>query len=142
GYDPRYGYGPPGSGPYGHPHAPASGDETMWAMLTYLGNIVLGFLAPLVIYFIKKNESPLIRFHAAQTLNHMITFWIHFAAILLITVPIAIALDNWLIFALPLFPFAIAEAIQQWVFIILGAIKAAKGEFYRFPTIVCYRMIR
>jgi uncharacterized Tic20 family protein len=142
GYDPRYGYGPPGSGPYGYPNAPASSDETMWAMMNYIGTVVVGFLAPLVIYLVKKNESQLVRFHAAQMLNHMLTFWIHLLTVLIITVPIAVLLDNPLVFAIPLIAFALVEAVQQWVFMILGAIKSAKGEFYRFPTVVCYRMIR
>lgn len=141
-YDPRYGYGPPGVPPGPHPHAPASSDENTWAMMTYIGMLLVGFVAPLVIYFVKKNESALCRFHAAQALNHSITFLIHLFVLLAFTAPLAILFENVFIFAIPMILFMIAEVIQQWVFLILGTLRAAKGQFYEFPMVVCFKMIR
>ena len=75
GHDPRWGYGPPGA-PYGTP-ARSQGDETTWAIFAYIGMALVGFIAPLIIYCVKKSTSPFIRFHAAQALNHQITLLIH-----------------------------------------------------------------
>ena len=138
GYDPAWGYGPPGV-PYGPPQP--QGEETTWAIFSYVGMAVVGFLAPLIIYFVKKNTSPLARFHAAQAMNFQITLLIHLVAVAAIAVPLAITLDTPAIFALLAIPY-LELLIGQWVFIILGAIKAGKGQYFRFPVFFCFRMIR
>jgi len=42
-------------------------------MLSHLGGIVLGFLAPLIIMLTKGNESPYTKRHAVEALNFQIT---------------------------------------------------------------------
>ncbi|MFD0691339.1 DUF4870 domain-containing protein [Actinomadura fibrosa] len=138
-YDPSFGYGPPGV-PQGPPGMVQEQDKT-WAIFTYVGMAVVGFLAPLIIYFVKKNESGFIRFHAAQALNFQITLLIHLLAVAAVCVPVAIAADS----PAPLIPLAVPYlelVIGQWVFLILGAVKAGKAQYYRFPTFFCFRMIR
>jgi uncharacterized Tic20 family protein len=110
-------------------------------MMTYLGTIFLSFIAPLVIYFVKRRESAFVRFHAAQSLNYMLTILIHLVAVLVVVVPPAILLDAPALLAL-LIPLYLIDGLGQWVFLILGAVKAGKGEYYRFPTFFCFRMIR
>ena len=139
GYDPRYGYGPPG-GPYGAPNGPASSEETTWAMMSYLGMILVSFIAPLVVYFAKR-QSPFVRFHAAQALNYILTVLIHVVVVLLVCVPLAVVLDHPAPLVL-LIPVYLVDGLGQWVFLILGALKAGKGQMYRFPTFFCFRMIR
>lgn len=138
-YDPRWGYGPPGV-PYGPPQ-PAPGEETTWAIFAYLGNVLIGFLPALIIYLVKKNTSAFTRFHAAQSMNYQLTMLIHILVVVAICVPPAIALDMPAFFALLAVPY-LELLIGGWVFIILGAVKAGKGQYYRFPTFFCFRMIR
>ncbi|MEV3922082.1 DUF4870 domain-containing protein [Actinomadura coerulea] len=138
-YDPRYGYGPPGV-PYG-PGPQNPGEETTWAIFAYVGNILIGFLPPLVIYLVKKNTSPFTRFHAAQSMNYQLTMLIHLVAVAAVCVPPAILLEAPAFLALFLLPY-LELLIGGWVFLILGAVKAGKGQYYRFPTFFCYRMIR
>ncbi|MFD0541480.1 DUF4870 domain-containing protein [Actinomadura luteofluorescens] len=137
-YDPRYGYGPPGVpyGPGAHP-----GEETTWAIFAYVGNLLIGFLPPLVIYLVKKNTSPFTRFHAAQSMNYQLTMLIHLVAVAAVCVPPAIALEEPAFLALFALPY-LELLIGGWVFLILGAVKASKGQYYRFPTFFCFRMIR
>ncbi|MEV0662192.1 DUF4870 domain-containing protein [Actinomadura luteofluorescens] len=137
-YDPRYGYGPPGVpyGPGAHP-----GEETTWAIFAYVGNVLIGFLPPLVIYLVKKNTSPFTRFHAAQSMNYQLTMLIHLLAVAAVCVPPAILLDAPAFLALFALPY-LELLIGGWVFLILGAVKAGKGQYYRFPTFFCFRMIR
>ncbi|MBT2213763.1 MULTISPECIES: DUF4870 domain-containing protein [Actinomadura] len=138
-YDPRWGYGPPGV-PYGPPPQMQSNDPT-WAIFSYLGTLLVGFLAPLIIYFVKMRDSAFVRFHAAQALNYQITLLIHILAVAVVCVPPAIIAKNPA-FLIPLILPYLEALIAQWVFLILGAVKAGKHEYYRFPTFFCFRMIR
>ncbi|MFI0368426.1 DUF4870 domain-containing protein [Actinomadura sp. 1N219] len=137
-YDPRWGYGPPGV-PYGMPQQPPQ--ETTWAIFSYVGMVLIGFIAPLIIYCVKKNTEPFTRYHAAQALNYQITLLIHVLAVAAVCVPPAIALDNPAFLAALILPY-LELAIGQWVFIIVGAVKAGKGKYFKFPTFFCFRMIR
>lgn len=139
GYDPRWGYGPPGV-PYG-PQQPYPGQETTWAIFSYVGTLVVGFIAPLIIYCVKKNTEPFTRFHAAQVLNFQLTLLMHLLVVAVICVPPAIVLDAPAFLALFAFPY-LELVIGQWVFLIIGAIKSGKRQYYRIPTFFCFRMIR
>lgn len=132
GYDPRWGYGPPQSGP---------AEETTWAIFAYVGNVLIGFLPALIIYLAKKNTSPFTRFHAAQSMNQQLTLLIHVLAVVAVCVPPAIVLESPAPLALLLVPY-LELIFAGWTFIILGAVKAGKGQYYRFPTFFCFRMIR
>lgn len=138
-YNGQWGYGPPGNP--GQPRTHPVGDDTTWALFCYIGTIVAGFLAPLVIYFVKRNESAFIRHHAAQSLNYGLTVWLHLLIALALVLPIVIVTESpiALVGFAPVFVF---HVIAQYVFLILGTIKASKGEMYRFPTWTCWRMIR
>jgi uncharacterized Tic20 family protein len=140
GYDPRWGYGPPGN-PYGPQYGPPRNDDNTWAIFAYVGVIVIGFLAPLIIYFVKMREAPFIRYHAAQALNFQITMLIHLLAVAAVCVPPAILTKSPVWLVLLILPY-LELLIGQWVWLILGAVKAGKGQYYRFPTFFCFRMIR
>ncbi|MBO2464332.1 DUF4870 domain-containing protein [Actinomadura sp. LCR2-06] len=139
-YDPRWGYGPPGV-PGTPQYGPPRNDDNTWAIFAYVGVLVISFLAPLIIYLVKKRESPYIRFHSAQALNFQITLMIHLLAVAALCVPPAIIAKSPAFLIPILFPY-LEALIGQWVFLILGAVKAGKGEAYRFPTFFCFRMIR
>ncbi|WP_243708874.1 DUF4870 domain-containing protein [Actinomadura sp. GC306] len=135
-YDPHYGYGPPPP-PQGQPPA----EDATWAIFAYVGNVLIGFLPALAIYLAKKNTSPLTRFHAAQSMNYQLTLLIHLLVVVALCVPPTIVFDT------PLFLIALAVPylellIAGWWLLILGAVKAGKQQYYRFPTFFCFRMIR
>jgi uncharacterized Tic20 family protein len=44
-------------------------EDTTWAVLAHLSFFAFGLIAPLVIYLVKKDESPFTRHHAAEALN-------------------------------------------------------------------------
>ncbi|WP_018655057.1 DUF4870 domain-containing protein [Actinomadura flavalba] len=125
GYD---AYGQPGQmQPYGTPGQVTSDDRT-WGLLCHLGQFLLGFVAPLLVYLIKKDESPFLRHHGAQGLNFAITQFVYamISAILMIV-----------LIGFVLLP---AVLIAQFVFIIIAAIAANKGEYYRFPSFMAWPM--
>lgn len=137
-YDQSWGYGPPGV-----PSGPPAGarEDTTWALFAYVGTIVVGFLAPLVIYFVKRRDSPFTRFHAAQVLNFELTLLIQLLGVAAVCAVPAILFENpW--FLIPIAVPYLHAIFGQMIFLILGAVKAGKGEYYRFPAFFCFRMIR
>jgi hypothetical protein len=97
--------------------APSSDDKTM-ALLSHILTIVAGFIAPLIIYLIKKDQSEFVAYHAKESLNFQITVFI--IAIALIITIIGIFLV-WIIVLLSL------------VFVIIATIRANEGKLYKYP---------
>ncbi|MDX6429115.1 MAG: uncharacterized protein QOE54_1481 [Streptosporangiaceae bacterium] len=139
-YDPRWGYGPPGNPEhpeYGQP----TGDDTTMALFCYVGALLGGFLVPLILYLIKKNESRFVRFHAAQALNYTLTQMIVFFSVLAPLGIVAIVTRQPAILVLAA-PVWLYEAVSPYVWMILGAIRSNRGEWYTMPKWTCFRMVR
>ncbi|MGO1654237.1 MAG: DUF4870 domain-containing protein, partial [Brevibacterium yomogidense] len=139
------GYGPqPGPGAYGAPGAPplrgphpaaaygdgsagywrASQDDKTLALLSHLGALLVSAIVPLIIFLIKKDDSPFVREHTRQSLNLQIMLLIAgFVSGLLMFVLIGFIL-------LPLI------VITGWVFQIIAAVKAYNGQMYRIPFVI------
>lgn len=100
----------------------SSADPKTMAVLAQALGIVTGFIAPLVIYLVNGEKDPFVRHHAAEALNFQIT--------LLIGYVVAFALSLILI-GLILLPVLFVLGI---VFLILAAVAANKGEWYRYPV--------
>lgn len=111
-------------------------DERTLAMLCHLlalcgyvipfGNIV----GPLVLWLVKKDESPVVDDQGKESLNFQITMTIaSVVSGLLICVGVGMVL-------------LLVVAIVGLVFIIIAAIKANSGELYRYPNVICLRLIK
>ena len=97
--------------------APSSDDKTM-ALLSHILTIVAGFIAPLIIYLIKKDQSEFVAQHARESLNFQITVFI-----------IAFAFGITFI----LFFLAFVVAAIALVFVIIATIRASEGKLYKYP---------
>ncbi|HEY1621379.1 MAG TPA: DUF4870 domain-containing protein [Streptosporangiaceae bacterium] len=117
----------------------SASDEKTWAMLAYLSTIVVSFLGPLIIYFVKKDESPFVRHHAAQSLNMMITSVIS-SVVLFILAIVTGAFTHGIGFGLFLLVWFV-YGIALLVFLIIATIAANRGEMYRVPGWLCLRMV-
>lgn len=107
--------------------SPSSSDRTI-AMFSHLGGIVAGFIPSLVIYLVKKDESPWVRDQAAEALNFQLTVLIAWCvACVLLLIFIGLLL-------LPLI------GIANLVLCIIAGIKANDGVAYRYP--IAIRMVR
>ncbi len=99
---------------------PSSEDKTM-GILAHILCIVGGFLAPLIIYLVKKDSSPYVTAHAKESLNFQLTFLIAY-------------IISWVliffVIGLILIP---AVIIVDLIFIIIATIKASEGKFYKYP---------
>ena len=108
------------------PSAPAvSSDDKIWAVLCHLSLLLgVGFVLPLIVYLVKKQDAPATAEQAKEALNFHISVYIYaFVSVLLCTVLIGFLL----------FPVVI---IGSMVCAILAAVKASHGEPYRYPLTV------
>lgn len=97
--------------------APTSDEKTM-AILSHVLTLVVGFLAPLIIYLIKKDESSFVREHARESLNFQITVFILIVALFITLIGILLV---WIV------------GILALVFVIIATIKASEGKLYKYP---------
>ncbi len=109
-------------------------DARTWAMLCHIGafaGYIIPFghiIAPLVIWLIKKDESPFVDDQGKESLNFQISMSIYaiIAALLIIAV-IGIVLLT-------------AVVIFDVIMVIIAAVRANSGERYRYP--LCLRFIK
>jgi uncharacterized protein len=124
--------GPAGYSPRSH------SDERAWVTVSYLTPLVFG---PLIIYLIKKNEFPLVRYHAAQALNMTITAAIY-TVILLGLATAAGAAGHTAGFVLG-FGLWIVMGCVYLVYLIVAAVGPSRGgRPYRVPGWLCFRLVR
>jgi uncharacterized Tic20 family protein len=109
-------------------------DARTWAMLCHLGGLgvyiiptVGHIIAPLILWLIKKDESPFVDDQGKESLNFQISITIYALIALLLT----------LIFVGFILLFAVA--IFDLVMMIIAAVRANSGEKYRYP--LCLRLI-
>ena len=138
------GYPPPsgssfadGASGYG-PRGPA--DDHLWALLSYVLTIVAGFLAPLIIYAIKLNESRYVRFHAAQSLNMTLTGMIYAFGGFLIALILGVLTHGLALFLIV--PAFVIYAVAHLVYLILAAVASNRGEYYQVPTLIALPLVR
>ncbi|MFI7125349.1 DUF4870 domain-containing protein [Nonomuraea sp. NPDC050153] len=123
---PGYGYGVPPGEPYvpGRFGPRPGTDDTTMAMLAHLLGLLVSWVGPLIIYLMKKDESPYVRDQAAEALNFQITMFIGYVISgILVIVFIGVLL-------LPV------VWILSLIFHIQAAIATNKGEPYRYPFAV------
>lgn len=105
-------------------------DEKTWGMLCHLSGLagcIIPFgniIGPLVVYSLKRQEYDFVDDQGKESLNFQITMTIAFvvSAILVVIVVGLLLLVVVGLFAL--------------IFTVIGAVKAAQGEFYRYPLTI------
>ena len=122
---------PPDPEPPGQPVADAlpaqtapTSDERAMALLCHLGGVLatIGFLVPLIIWLVKKDESRFVDDQGKEALNFQLTLLIgHVIGIATwcFIIGIAITFALWVV---------------QVVFGIMGAVAANQGQRYRYPV--------
>lgn len=131
---------PPNAGSTGSLTSPSK-DERNWAMFAHVSAIVtalvlsltsipaFGFLGPLVIYLMKKDESPFVADQAKEALNFNISVGI----VLFVMWLFAMALIWTIVIPFIMFPLMGLVGLAALVMIIIAAMKASNGELYRYP---------
>jgi uncharacterized protein len=113
-----------------------------WGIATHLGGLVLGvmsaatlgFLAPLLIWLLKRDEHPYLDHHAKEALNFQLTVLVAVVAGAILAIPAVIIGVLTLGIGLILLAGLVLAASVLWVVLpILAAVAASKGEGYRYP---------
>jgi uncharacterized protein len=98
-------------------------DERTWALLCHISGILTGFVGPLVIWLIKKDESAYVNDQGKEALNFQITLFIIHAAIIVVSI-ISCGIT---------LPLALVVYFGSIVLMIMAAMKANEGAYYRYP---------
>jgi uncharacterized Tic20 family protein len=95
-------------------------NERLLAILSHILCLVvgLGFIPPLIIYLLKKDESPYVAAHARESLNFQLTMLI---LCVLLFISIVGILLIWIV------------GLLNLVLVIVATIRAADNELYRYP---------
>ena len=115
------------------PQQPVAGSvsDQQWIVFLHLsalaGFVLPSFghiLGPLIIWLVKKPESPAIDAAGRNVLNFQIS-WTIWMVVSFLTI--------WACVGVVVFP---AVVIAWLVFVIIGAVKASNGETYQFPLTI------
>ncbi|PYJ42101.1 MAG: DUF4870 domain-containing protein [Verrucomicrobia bacterium] len=110
---------------------PVASEVRTWCVLCHASALLglffhfLGhLLGPLIVWLVKRGDSPEIDAHGKESLNFQLSMLIYDAiaailCIVLIGIPILIIL--W---------------IMNTVFVIIASIRASEGQFYRYPLTI------
>lgn len=113
-----------------YPQAVTETEERKWAMFSHIGTFSTffvpfgNFIAPLIIWQVKKHESDFIVEHSKESLNFQISIFLYsiIAGILII-----VFIGFFLLFAIGLFDI---------VMVIIAGIRANDGHYYRYPLTI------
>lgn len=117
----------------------ATAEDRQWALFAHIGGLIgaalgvgaAGFLVPLVIWLIKKDQSRFVEDQAKEALNFHITLFLA-AATLAIGGFIFSVLTLGLGF-LVVFPIGVLLWLYGIAMPIIAAMKSNAGELYRYP---------
>lgn len=98
------------------PATPPTSDEKTMALLSHLLVLVASFVAPLVIYLLKKDESSFVANNAKESLNFQIT------------IAIAIGVSVLLMMVLIGFLLIFAVSLANLVYVIIATMRASEGK--------------
>lgn len=104
------------------------------AMLCHLLAIFTGFVGPLVIWLVKKDQSAFIAHHGREALNFQITMLLVMLCVGSVTMVLMLVLIG--IFLVPvLFAIPIIGIVLEAI----AAVSAQRGEWHRYPC--CLRLV-
>ena len=99
-------------------------NDRLYSLFMHIGGLVVSFLVPLIMWLIKKDDSPFIDHHGRQSLNFQLSILIYFVvSFVLIIVFVGILL-------------IIVVIVLDIVFSIIAGVKAYRGEYYRIPIAI------
>jgi len=101
------------------PLVPPTSDEKTIALLSHVLTVVASFLAPLIIYVVKKDESAFVAAHAKESLNFQITVAI---VIIVLCITIVGILLVWFV------------GVASLILVIMATIRASEGKLYKYPV--------
>jgi uncharacterized Tic20 family protein len=130
---------PPQDAPPTSPPSPGiDATERQWALglhfsalLGFAGPHLLNVIGPLIIWLIKKQDSPYLDAVGKRVLNFQLSYSLYgFAAITLF------GLLWWLVIGFIFLPIYAIVGVAWLVLTIIGAVKESNGETYEYPYVI------
>jgi uncharacterized Tic20 family protein len=106
---------------------PTSDEKTM-ALLSHILTIVAWFIAPLIIYLLRKDESTFVAEHAKESLNFQITMLVFYVISGILVLLLIGLLFIWIL------------SIVNLILVVVATIKAGEGKLYKYP--INFRIIK
>jgi uncharacterized Tic20 family protein len=107
------------------PPAIVGSNDRIWIVLSHLSALLgVGILLPLIIYLVKKDESPLVGYHSKEALNFHISVYLY----VLCCVPLAFVFVG--------IPMIAIIVISTFIFSIIAAVRSVDGDQYRYPLTI------
>jgi len=103
------------------PSVPPTSDEKTLALISHIVTLVSQFIAPLIIYLIKKDESSFVAAHAKESLNFQLTILLTIIVLFITIIGIFLL---WIV------------GIYALVLVIIATIRASEGKLYRYPLTI------
>jgi len=104
---------------------PINSSDRILAAFCHLSVFVgMYFIVPLIIFFVKRDESAFVADHAKEVLNFHLSLLIYFIC----CIP--------LIFIIIGIPIMIVLGIVALICTIIGAVRAADSSYYRYPLTI------
>lgn len=127
--------------PLPHPSG-LSSELRGWGIASHLGGLglgmlsaaTIGFLAPLVVWLLKRGEHPYLDHHAKEALNFQLTVLTVVVGSIVAAIPLVLltVLTVGLVLV-PLALLALALVVAWIVLPIVAAVAASRGDGYRYP---------
>jgi uncharacterized Tic20 family protein len=109
-------------------------DERMMGMLCHLLGLFTGFVGPLILWLVKKDESAFIDHHGKESLNFQLTFLLFVGGL-----SVMAAILSLIFIGLLLVPVILVLILLAVIAEILTCVSASRGEWSRYPG--CIRFI-
>lgn len=127
-------YVPPAMPPAAEAPVPTQDERTL-AMLCHLLGLFTGFVGPLILWLVKKEESAFIDHHGKESLNFQLTFLLFVGGL-----SIMAFILTFIFIGLLLIPVIFILVILAMIAEILSCVAASRGEWNRYPG--CIRFIQ
>jgi uncharacterized Tic20 family protein len=118
---------PPESAPQTPPVTSGSSEDRNLAMLVHLSGIILGFIVPLIVWLINKDNSAksYLSAESKEALNFQLTILIGYVICWILTATIILAIIGG--------PLWFVVWIVNLIFCILAAVEVSSKGSYRYP---------
>jgi len=118
--------------PVSDPHTPSwEKSYSVWMHLTTLGMSIIPVIPALVMWQLKRQESPFVDDHGKEVVNFQISLTIYGIAATVFTI---VTVGFGAIIAWPLL------LVYAIVSLIMGAVAAGNSRYFRYPA--CVRLIK
>jgi uncharacterized protein len=109
--------------PEEYPLSTPTSDERTFAILSHILAIVpgIGIFGPLVIWLIKKDESPFVEANAKESLNFQLTMLIAYVVSWILVIVLIGVLLFFVIWLLNI------------ILVIVASVKTSENKIYRYP---------